>query len=324
MSRMPFVSASRKTPKLRADFLSLVQKAKFGLISRLSKDEEWGRRDLNPDRRVSPTRGATHACCCEPWVSAPVCHHRNQQTRFAIKPMTGARNSTRLNYVPMGLRGRGTAAGISKFASRGIDQISSEGVVHFGHGTAALAPVALASSLAVETGHSRFASRAGAVLTDLPSQAIRTCAFVRDLPRYSNQRPFSGCHEISGQREESEPCSEGAAFQDPGLRDVRILGRDDQRSLEQLRRQRSIDVVRHDLPPNRGLPHASEARREARDSARERETLSERLRPPIDHDAGIAPDDRLVSHDDGPPPPGTMKREPLILTVGKEPPMGPR
>ena len=63
MSRMPFVSASRKTPKLRADFLSLVQKAKFGLISRLSKDEEWGRRDLNPDRRVSPTRGATHACC---------------------------------------------------------------------------------------------------------------------------------------------------------------------------------------------------------------------------------------------------------------------
>jgi len=24
---------------------------------------EWGRRDLNPDRRVSPTRGATHACC---------------------------------------------------------------------------------------------------------------------------------------------------------------------------------------------------------------------------------------------------------------------
>ena len=37
---------------------------------------------------------------------------------FAIKPMTGARNSTRLNYVPMGLRGRGRAEGISKFASR--------------------------------------------------------------------------------------------------------------------------------------------------------------------------------------------------------------
>src|SRR5207247_4616772 len=52
-----------ETPKLRADFLSILQKAKFGLISRLSKDEEWGRRDLNPDRRVSPTRGATHACC---------------------------------------------------------------------------------------------------------------------------------------------------------------------------------------------------------------------------------------------------------------------
>ena len=32
--------------------------------------------------------------------------------------MTGARNSTRLNYVPMGLRGRGRAEGISKFASR--------------------------------------------------------------------------------------------------------------------------------------------------------------------------------------------------------------
>src|SRR5881409_3204343 len=40
---------------------------------------------------------------CEPWVSAPVCHHRNSANPFAIKPMTGARNSTRLNYVPMGL-----------------------------------------------------------------------------------------------------------------------------------------------------------------------------------------------------------------------------
>src|SRR5712691_4437727 len=89
-----------------------------GVLTELHDDGEWGRRDLNPDRRVSPTRGATHACCCEPWVSAPVCHHRNQQTRFAIKPMTGARNSTRLNYVPMGLRTRGTATGISKFASR--------------------------------------------------------------------------------------------------------------------------------------------------------------------------------------------------------------
>src|SRR3989442_336553 len=39
----------------------------------------------------------------EPWVSAPVCHHRNSANPFAIKPMTGARNSTRLNYVPMGL-----------------------------------------------------------------------------------------------------------------------------------------------------------------------------------------------------------------------------
>src|SRR5207245_6044821 len=37
---------------------------------------------------------------------------------FAIKPMTGARNSTRLNYVPMGLVGRARAAGISNFASR--------------------------------------------------------------------------------------------------------------------------------------------------------------------------------------------------------------
>src|SRR2546422_10151611 len=25
-------------------------------------EKAWGRRDLNPDRRVSPTRGATHAC----------------------------------------------------------------------------------------------------------------------------------------------------------------------------------------------------------------------------------------------------------------------
>src|SRR5207245_2853947 len=32
--------------------------------------------------------------------------------------MTGARNSTRLNYVPMGLVGRARAAGISNFASR--------------------------------------------------------------------------------------------------------------------------------------------------------------------------------------------------------------
>src|SRR3989440_4178069 len=200
----------------------------------------------------------------------------------------------------------------------GIDRISSERVVHFGHGTTALTPVALAGSFAIETGHSGFASRAGAVLTDLPSLAIRTCAFVRDLSRYPNQRPFSRGHEISAQREESEPCPEGAAFQDPGLRDVRILGRDDQRSLEQFRRQRSIDVVRHDLPPNRGLPEGGHGSREACDSARERETLSERLRPPIDHDAGIPPDDRLVRHDDGPHPPGTMKREPLILTVGKD------
>src|SRR2546422_879037 len=37
---------------------------------------------------------------------------------FAIKPMTGARNSTRLNYVPMGLVGRARAAGISNFASQ--------------------------------------------------------------------------------------------------------------------------------------------------------------------------------------------------------------
>src|SRR3989475_11643258 len=100
--------------------------------------EGWGRRDLNPDRRVSPTRGGTHACCCEPWVSAPVCHHRNQQTRFAIKPMTGARNSTRLNYVPMGLRTRGTAAGISMFASRlGALKSSSKGGGRFWYGTAA-------------------------------------------------------------------------------------------------------------------------------------------------------------------------------------------
>src|SRR5207244_7086402 len=55
---------------------------------------------------------------CEPWVSAPVCHHRNSANPFAIKPMTGARNSTRLNYVPMGLVGRARAAGISNFASR--------------------------------------------------------------------------------------------------------------------------------------------------------------------------------------------------------------
>src|SRR3989442_1326901 len=95
----------------------------------------------------------------------------------------------------------------------GIDRISSERVVHFGHGTTALAPVAMASSFAIEAGHSGFAACAGAVLTNLPSQAIRTCAFVRDLSRYSNQRPFSGCHEIPTQREESEPCSEGAAFE---------------------------------------------------------------------------------------------------------------
>ena len=37
--------------------------SKSGLISAGSKGKEWGRRDLNPDRRVSPTRGATHACC---------------------------------------------------------------------------------------------------------------------------------------------------------------------------------------------------------------------------------------------------------------------
>src|SRR2546427_11567536 len=37
---------------------------------------------------------------------------------FAIKPMTGARNSTRLNYVPMGLVGRARAAGVSNFASQ--------------------------------------------------------------------------------------------------------------------------------------------------------------------------------------------------------------
>src|SRR5256886_14441405 len=38
---------------------------------------------------------------------------------FAIKPMTGARNSTRLNYVPMGLVGRARAAGVSNFSSQG-------------------------------------------------------------------------------------------------------------------------------------------------------------------------------------------------------------
>src|SRR5256886_6858402 len=114
--------------------------------------EGWGRRDLNPDRRVSPTRGATHACCCEPWVSAPVCHHRNQQTRFAIKPMTGARNSTRLNYVPMGLRTRGTAAGVSKFSPRlGALKTPFQGVVRFRPWTAAPATVTFTGFLAIET-----------------------------------------------------------------------------------------------------------------------------------------------------------------------------
>src|SRR5256714_4287734 len=121
----------------------------LAVLFRRPLEVEWGRRDLNPDRRVSPTRGATHACCCEPWVSAPVCHHRNQQTRFAIKPMTGARNSTRLNYVPMVSGVAEQRRGYLSLRREGIDRISSKGVVHFGHGTAAFAPVAVAGSLAV-------------------------------------------------------------------------------------------------------------------------------------------------------------------------------
>src|SRR5205807_1721087 len=35
----------------------------LAVLFRRPVDVEWGRRDLNPDRRVSPTRGATHACC---------------------------------------------------------------------------------------------------------------------------------------------------------------------------------------------------------------------------------------------------------------------
>src|SRR5438132_13816766 len=35
----------------------------LAVLFRRPFDVEWGRRDLNPDRRVSPTLGATHACC---------------------------------------------------------------------------------------------------------------------------------------------------------------------------------------------------------------------------------------------------------------------
>src|SRR6266571_3924092 len=90
---------------------------KLGLISPHSKDEAWGRRDLNPDRRVSPTRGATHACFAN-HGSALQSVITGSANPFAIKPMTGARNSTRLNYVPMGLGHSRTAAGISNFVSR--------------------------------------------------------------------------------------------------------------------------------------------------------------------------------------------------------------
>src|SRR5881296_3806635 len=51
---------------------------------------------------------------------------------FAIKPMTGARNSTRLNYVPMGLVGRARAAGISNFASQ-VEPHSDRALLRLSH-----------------------------------------------------------------------------------------------------------------------------------------------------------------------------------------------
>src|SRR6266540_1773194 len=45
----------------------------------------WGRRDLNPDRRVSPTRGATHACLAN-HGSALQSVITGQQTRSQSSP----------------------------------------------------------------------------------------------------------------------------------------------------------------------------------------------------------------------------------------------
>src|SRR5436309_2096324 len=94
---------------------------------------------------------------------------------FAIKPMTGARNSTRLNYVPMGLRGRGRAEGISRFASQivpaGRVSVSLDPVVQFRDRTDALAIGALSAPLAIGAPQFALFARACTVLADLPSLA---------------------------------------------------------------------------------------------------------------------------------------------------------
>src|SRR6266581_2731481 len=56
------------------------------LISFHPKDRAWGRRDLNPDRRVSPTRGATHACSANHGSALQSVITGIQQTRSQSSP----------------------------------------------------------------------------------------------------------------------------------------------------------------------------------------------------------------------------------------------
>jgi len=61
--------------------------------------EAWGRRDLNPDQRVSSVAGSDPAALWNPGLIAPIGHHEVSKP-VPIRPVTGARYSPRLNYVP--------------------------------------------------------------------------------------------------------------------------------------------------------------------------------------------------------------------------------
>jgi len=61
----------------------------------------WGRRDLNPDQRVSSVAGSDPAAFWNPGLIAPIGHHEVSKP-VSNQALTGARYSPRLNYVPTG------------------------------------------------------------------------------------------------------------------------------------------------------------------------------------------------------------------------------
>ena len=64
---------------------------------------EWGRWDLNPDQRVSSRRGATPPVLGTQGSSLQLVITESANP-LSVKPITGARQSTGLAYVPLASR----------------------------------------------------------------------------------------------------------------------------------------------------------------------------------------------------------------------------